>query len=295
MLIRRNSEGSHHFSEAIDANLGIFDMQGLLLNRNGQFTAAVEAFERPAQAPFTTLRQEAFGNEESLYVRACFAAQVGVPFYVLLHTEGTHNINILEITANVNTHHCECHNQFCLSEADFIEWWHERKQTIQTKPYRDQFMERVSRSYFDSLLEANELKWGGNIDGYFVSSADTNYRIKGIIEKRFTTKINSPINTYDPAYFFRYGGGDYYTWKPLFTLKEQLCVPLYLFTYSRLTGEENKVGATIVTELSQHGISYIRDDNDRPITPNLVICDGENELRQRLQYLKTLYHGETNT
>lgn len=286
MIIRRNTEGTHQFSKIIDTNLGIFDMQGLLLNRDGQFTAAIEAFERPAQAPFTTLRQEAFGNEESLYVRACFAEQVGVPFYVLVHIEGVNRIKFFELIANTHSHRCECQNQFWLNEPDFIEWWHERKQTIQTKPYRDQFLGRVSRSYFDSLLEANGLKWGGNIDGYFVSSQDTNYRIEGIIEKRFTTKQS--INEYDPASYFNFGGGDYNTWKPLFTLKDQLSVPLYLFTYSRCEGELDKVGATIVTGLSRQGISYILDANNNEIAPNSYICNDEVELRQRLRYLQSL-------
>lgn len=286
MIIRRNTEGTHQFSDIIDTSLGIFDMQGLLLNSQGSFTAAIEAFELPKHETFTNLRQETFGNEEALYVRACFAAQVGVPFYVILHIEGTKRIKLFQVYADINTHHCECQKQFWLSEPDFIEWWHERKQPPQTKPYREQFLGRVSKSYFDSLLEANGLKWGGNIDGYFVSSPDSNYQIEGIIEKRFTTK--KTIYDYDPAFYFKYGGGDYNTWKPLFTLKSQLDVPLYLFTYSRCTGEQHKVGATIVTELSQKGINYILDENRNEVTPNSKICNDEAELRQRLQYLQSL-------
>lgn len=288
MLKRRNTEGAHQFSETIDANLGIFDMQGLLLNRDGQFTAAVEAFELPLYSQFTTLREEAFGDEEQLYIRACFAAQVGVPFFVLLHREGQSRIRVYEVVADNQARRCVCHNQFWLSEPDFIEWWHERKQTTQTKPYRTQFTERVQESYFDSLLESNDLKWGGNIDGYFVSTPESNYHIEGIIEKRFTTKTYRPISQYDPAAFFRSGGGDYNTWKPLFTLKTQLSVPLYLFTFSRLSGEENKVGVTIIESLTRQGISYILDKNNNEITPNSKICNNETELRRRLQYLRSL-------
>lgn len=292
MLIRRNTEGSHLFSDSIDTNLNIFDMQGLLMNRARQFTAAVEAFELPTNTPFTTLRQEAFGDEESLYVRARFAAQVGVPFFVLLHKEGDNRIIVYEITANSITRQCECHRQFSLSEPQFIEWWHERKQTIQTKPYRRQFEERVEKSYFDSLLESNDLKWGGNIDGYFVSSPDTDYMVEGIVEKRYTTITRFPIHQYDPARFFKSKKdpklNDYYTWNPLFILKRQLSVPLFLFTYSRLTGEENKVGVTILTDLTHDGITYILDENNHQITPNSLICKNEAELRQRLQYLRSL-------
>lgn len=286
MLIRRNTEGSHLFSETIDNNLNIFDMQGLLLDRNGHFTTAIEAFELTANSRLKSLSQEAFDGEEKLYVRASFAAQVGVPFYVLLHKEGEHIIHFFELYADADSHKCKCRNKFHLSEAQFIEWWHERKQTRQTKPYREQFLGRVRRSYFDSLLESNELKWGGNIDGYFVSSKETNYTVEGIIEKRFTTRRS--ITRYDPAYYFNYGGGDYKTWEPLFTLKNQLAVPLYLFTYSRCEGEERKVGVTVVTSLSQRGITYITDERNHVILPYSNICNNEAELKQRLQYLQTL-------
>ena len=290
MLVRRNTEGSHSFSDSIDTNLCIFDMQGLLLNNNWQFTAAIEAFELPVHTPFTTLRQEAFGEEEKLYVRARFATQVGVPFFVLLHKEGDNKITIYDITANSATHHCECRKQFQLSESAFIEWWHERKQTNQTKPYRKQFEGRVEDSYFDSLLESNDLKWGGNIDGYFVSSPDSDYQVEGIVEKRYTTSCS--LYKYNPANYFKDPKdpkkNDYNTWKPLFLLKERLSVPLYLFTYSRLHGEQNKVGVTILKSLSRERITYLLNENNKQITPNSLICNSEYELRQRLQYLRSL-------
>lgn len=287
MLIRRNTEGSHSFSENIDSSLGIFDMQGLLLNKDGHFTAAIEAFELPKGQHYTNLRADAFGNEEELYVRACFAEQVGVPFYVLLHAEDEKRIKVFEVYADVSTHKCGCRKQSFLTEHEFIEWWHKRKQTKQSKPYREQFLGRVSKSYFDTLLETNDLKWGGNVDGYFVTDSTSNYRVTGIIEKRFSTKTT--ITKYDPADYFHYGGGDYNTWKPLFTLKNILNVPLYLFTYSRAVGEDNLVGATILTKLTKDGITYIKDKSGKEIKPTSQICCNERELSERIAILFKIY------
>lgn len=287
MLLRRNTEGSHAFSENIDSTLGIFDMQGLLLNKDGNFTAAIEAFELLEGQHFNNLRTDAFGNEENLYVRACFAEQVGVPFFVLLHVENEKRIKVFEVYADVSTHKCGCRNQFYLTEPEFIEWWHERKQTVQSKPYRDQFLGRVSKSYFDTLLETNDLKWGGNVDGYFVADSTSNYRVTGIIEKRFSTK--KTITQYDPANYFRYGGGDYNTWKPLFTLKNILKVPLYLFTYSRVINEDNLVGATILTQLSKDGITYIKDISGKQIKPYSQLCCNDRELSERISVLFEIY------
>lgn len=288
MLIRRNTEGTNEFADSIDNELSIYDMQGLLIGSNGNFTAAIEAFELPNGERCNSLEEKAFGSEEALYIRARFAEQVGVPFYVLLHHEGSSNISIYEFCADHDTHKCERRQLFSLREPAFIEWWHERKQTVQTKPYRMAFQDRVERSYFDNLLEANDLKWGGNVDGYFVSAADDNYLVEGIIEKRFTTKKS--IYRYDPADYFHFGGGDYYTWKALFTLKNILNVPLYLFTFSQRENEENLVGATIVTNLTREGISYINDGQNDQIKPSNSICNNETELRNKIAYLSDLYY-----
>ena len=59
-----------------------------------------------------------------------------------------------------------------LDETGFIQWWGERKQTVQTKHLNNGGEVRLGETVFDTVLRRNGYEWGGNIDG-FVSAERT--------------------------------------------------------------------------------------------------------------------------
>ncbi len=280
----RNTEGKHDFSISIDRAFHIYDMQGLLMDGQENFTAAVEAFEIGPKERVEKIMGHVFSSEE-LYRKSCFAAEVGVPFFLLHHRENTaekENFIVMDEVVPDREHKSpERINRYKMTEKEFLAWWRERKKTVQTKQYRKDFQKRVKTSYFDWLLESNGEKWGGNIDGYFVSPDDD--RILGIVEKRFTN--GNSLKRYDPADYFKCGGGDYYTWKPLIQLRDQLAVPLFLFTFSNISGETSKVGMTVVDILKRNGIEYIKDRTGATIYPYSLLCGSLQEVKERLEFL----------
>lgn len=237
---RRNVEGRHAFSEEVARECGIYEVGGLLLNDQGEFTAAVEAFEASgseieAGVHFSDLLRRD-GHYENICMECVLAAALGIPFYIFLKIDEKPTILQYQIAAKVQEEglSLEAAAQDAMSEEGFLEWWRGYKQTVQTKGYRPQLQNRASGSYFDNLLEGAEMKWGGNIDGFAVSDQWT---ITAIVENRYTTV--SPLRSYDPAKYFR---EDIYTWRPLILLRAKLDVPLLLFTYSKRAGEEHMAG-----------------------------------------------------
>ncbi len=261
---RRNTERFHSFAYEVARFCGIHDLQGLLLNENWEPAAAIEAYEL----------SEPLGDRQcvglvipsgELYIKCVFAERVGVPLYLLTHTRGWRGVTIYEFQANHERMVPICVSEEEKSETDFVAWWRERKQTVQTKAYRGDLSMRITNSYFDQILEAHGEKWGGNIDGYLVGWSSGDVDIRGIVENRFTNK--APLSNYDPNRYFRSGGGDYYTWLPLFNLHQQMGIPLFLATYSNRSGETHRAGLTIVKSLAQNGITYMSDRFGRQIRP----------------------------
>lgn len=266
---RRSVEGTHPFAEYIAEYCHIFDLGGLLLDDNGNFTAAVEAFEIEPNEDHRALSVllDNNGYTDTIYMACIFAEKLGVPFYVFAHIEGNKLINIYHLRSDQNSHQVVCTQRSKLTEDGFIQWWKQKKRTIQTKPYRQQFRQRAETSYFDDLLESHGLKWGGNIDGYLVTLHNNEEDVSAIIENRFTNKVS--LSRYDPNNFYTDGGGDYYTWLPLMILKDRLGVPLFLMTYSNRSEEEGQVGITRILGQDRNGLHYIKDRNNRSIRP----CD----------------------
>lgn len=263
-VTRRNTEREHYFADEVAQCCGIHDLQGLLLNENWEPTAAIEAYEL-SEALGNRLLTEFVIPADELYVKCVFAEWVGVPLYLLTCTQGQRGVVVHEFQADHSRKIPRCVSEEGKSEAAFVAWWRERKQTIQTKAYRRDLSGRIAGSYFDMVLEAQGEKWGGNIDGYLVDWSSGDVDIRGIVENRFTNK--TPLNNYDPQRYFSYGGGDYYTWLPLFDLHERMGIPLFLATYSTRYGETHSAGLTVVESLNQNGITYMRDRFGRQIFP----------------------------
>ncbi len=279
-MIRRNTEGKHNFSLQVGRACNIYDMQGLLMNEKNKFTAAVEAFEMKADEKVEKVMGNTF-SEREFYIKSCFAERVNVSFFLFIHREGTKKIYLYEIKPDHKRKSVQSVAEEILSEEDFIDWWGSHKRTIQRKGYRGELKDRIQLSYFDSLLESRGLKWGGNVDGFMVSAegdSTEEVNIISVIENRFTNKKS--IRQYDPADYFKSGGGDYRTWFPLIKLKEMLGIPLFIFTYSNRKGEENLVGATLIEALNEQGITYIQNGNSKQMKPCDNLFDNTEELVQ---------------
>lgn len=272
---RRNSEREHWFSKEVAKACGIYDMQGLLIG-GGKFTAAVEAFEWEEEDNGKTI-YEAFFPQEEMYIKCAFAKAVGVPFYILLHRGDEPFIYVYHMETDGKYPQCKISRREKWTEEEFLHWWARNKTTLQQKAYRPALVSRVGSGYFDNLLESHGMKWGGNVDGFVFRQGG----IRGLIENRVTTK--NSILTYDPGRFFRYGGGDYMTWMPLFQLRSQLNVPLILCTYSNYqAGEQHCMGMAVLDSLTESGISYApyRDGHGKRPCDNL--SSGVEEAASRI-------------
>lgn len=280
-VTRRNTERFHAFAREVARHCGIYDLQGLLLNGAWEPTSAVEAYELSEPLGDRRIVDTVISADE-LYVKCVFAERVGVPLYLLTHVQGQRGVTVYEFQADHGTKLPRCVSEEDRSEAEFVAWWQERKQTVQTKAYRPDLSGRIAHSYFDAVLEACGEKWGGNIDGYLVSWDSGDVEIWGIVENRFTNK--TALRSYDPQRYFRHGGGDYYTWLPLANLCRQMEIPLFLTTYSNRRDETHSAGLTGIDSLTQEGITYWKNCAGEQIRPCLNILSDAEEVRR-------WYHG----
>ena len=249
---RRDVEGSHRFSREVAEACGIYELGGLLLNSQGEFTAAAEAFELereeiPEGASFSELlRRE--GYERGIRAGCVAARELGVPFFLFAKIRGETGIHQYEVTAEEGESRLKSVSYRHLGEEEFLQWWREHKQTEQKKTYRRDFQERASDSYFDHLLESHGLKWGGNIDGLLIPAQGA-ARVAAVVENRYTNQV--PLRRYEPGKHF---DRDIFTWRPLILLRKKLNVPLVLMTYSRRPGEGRAVGmAQVLNEPEETG------------------------------------------
>lgn len=283
---RRNVEGTHEFAEAIAERFNIFELGGLLLDSDWNFTAAVEAFELEAEEAGRSLHDLIVSNGflEALYMDALFAAKLQIPFYIIAHIQENAYIHIYKIHPDEKTQDLNCEARQRLTEDEFIHWWQEKKGTAQTKPYRSDFQRRAQNSYFDNLLEGYELKWGGNIDGFLVADREGAFEVTAIIENRFTNK--APLAQYDPNNYYKFNGGDYNTWRPLIQLADSLGVPLLLMTYSNRIGEGRQVGITrIIDQSLEDGLLYVQDSRGKAIRPCKNIFTDVDDIQKCFERL----------
>lgn len=267
---KRDVERHHEFEEKIAKQCGMFELGGLLLNDNWNPTAAVEAFELTSEEKECTISTllDSNGFTKAIYMDGVFAQKLGIPLFIFAHVKGSLRIHLYEIQTGDHNNELICVNHNTLTEEEFIRWWREKKGTVQTKPYRDDFQNRAQTSYFDYLLESHGLKWGGNIDGYILKYDGGAYSIGAIIENRFTTK--NALSNYDPnKYYVGFNGGDSNTWLPLIKLKDKLNIPLFLMTYSNRPDEQNQVGITQILGQSENGLVYMQNQSGGTIRP----CD----------------------
>lgn len=224
---KRDTEGTHELGTLFYENVNIFELQGLLININGEFSASIEAFDMEAGEVFNV--ESAFTINE-FKAKILLSERLDIPFYIIVYPFRADFFVIYKIQGNSNKITVESIKNYSFN--DFIIWWKSLKGTIQTKPLNEAGS-RIAKSKVDEILFKNGLAWGGNIDGFIISKEKDN--ILAILEKRVSNKFD--INTYDPASFFKYRGGDYYTWLPLVRLSNLLGCPLFLLTLSKRSSE----------------------------------------------------------
>ncbi len=246
-----------NFSERIKKECGIYDLQGICKNRNGDYTIAIEAVDMgndPVEAFW-----ELF-SEDELYAKAKFAERVGATMYLMLHKrekfgaqEEKHDEIYCKTVSTANGTDVVVEDDVKLSEDYFVQWWKKRKAGAQRKEYGDEMKRLIRASYFDTLLERKRSSWPGNIDGFMMRDGE----ISSIIECRFSSDFN--ISSYDPNQFF---ADDKKVWGELYKLSTEMEVPLYLFTYSRRMDSREKVGIAKIENITSTGLVY--KDNIKP-------------------------------
>jgi len=266
----RSTEEPHKFTERLNKILGIYSLQGLTIDSDYNFSAGVEAVEFETNE---TIDVKSIFRKDEWLAKLCLCNSLSVPLYTITHVSGSNVISVYEISLyqRQNGPGIQALLRRKLKPKQFAEWWGKLKGTKQTKP----LYEAKSRvSYFDEVLERYGLAWGGNIDGFLISSE---MRPQAIIETRYTKK--NILEEYDPAIFYppHYKrAGDYKTWEPVVLLASRLKVPLFLFTFERKSGEE-RIGFAVIDYISEKELKY-QDD-----PPNKNIIEGIENIKSQIK------------
>ena len=249
----RTSENSHDFQTRLFSRLQAYSLQGLLMNDRHEFTTAIEAVEYEVgddktKVPFT---------QSELHARYVLAREAGVPLYLLCYMDRLYKL--IKVTENKDQVVLRVVDR--LDETGFIQWWGERKQTVQTKHLNNGGEVRLGETVFDTVLRRNGYEWGGNIDG-FVLSGD-NQHVAYIIDnisvsrKDLNDEPSHYFNSPNPRHGPRYEG-----WYAAVKLANQIQVPHLLFTIDKRDETKEHIGLTVIEKLSPEGIFYV--NNQKP-------------------------------
>lgn len=242
---KRDTETYHHLADEVFNNINIFDLQGLLINKNNEFSAAIEAFELSDGEEFHL--DNAFSNKEWV-AKILLAEKLDIPFYLVVHPYQSGGFLIYEVGLNSSNRPYIMDYQEKDYQA-FAEWWASLKGTIQTKALNEAGA-RIADSTVDEVIESAGLSWGGNVDGFIVlKESDI---ILGIVEKRVSHR--KEVTEYNPANYFNYRGGDYNTWLPLVKLANQLNCPLFLMTFN--IRDNTRIGISVISGITRNSLEY---------------------------------------
>jgi hypothetical protein len=253
----RSTEKPHSFSEKLFKAVRIYDLQGLTLDSNNNFTAGIEAVEFEADEIIDITNLFSIDSWKAKWA-LCY--HLSLPFYVIAYKYQNDFLDIYEISVDLDVINIEYTKR--LKTTKFPNWWAELKGTKQSKKL---YEARGRISFYDYILKQYGLAWGGNIDGFTLNS---NMSPQAIIETRYTTK--TPLEDYDPAIFFSphyTRKGDYMTWKPLILLASKLKIPLFLITFERNSTIE-RIGFSVIDSITNEDLNY---QNNNPPNKNIII------------------------
>jgi hypothetical protein len=258
----RTTERDHEFTQRLFEKLNLFSIQGLTLNANKEFSAAIEAIQYEANEEV---------NLETIFpiieakAKYYLAKILEIPFYYVIYQSAEFRVYEIELAKNFHSKQIEVFN-----EKGFVDWWAKLKGLNQPKPLMEA-AERVKNSIFDITLEKHKMAWGGNIDGFMFR----NKEFACIIENIYTQK--NPLESLqgEPSYYFHMRGPNYNTWFPTVKLASFLNVPLFLFT---IEGNNNKerIGFAVIDHLSTSGIFY------KGNKPNKNILEGLENIMETI-------------
>lgn len=263
---RRNSEEQDHvFANEVAKYCHIHDLQGLLMDSDNHFSAAVEAVATRRDENVDWDTPVSLFSKDEVLAKIGIANALGVDFYVFFHKRGSETIQQYQVTRASAQKGIGARRR-AMPIMQFLNWWGEYKRTIQIKEcLRSRMRKAVAKSDFDNILENYTIgltdkgepiksgqKWGGNVDA-FLSSDDGDYRPIAIIENRFTEQ--NSIEDYDPSDYF---ASDVSAWNPLFLAAKTLNIPLILCVYSKRPGERHKIAmAEIDVNRSTDHLEYV--------------------------------------
>lgn len=248
--MRRYSLGSHVLVENIitgfnDIENGktMYSTSGLLLDEKYKFSAVVEYYELNSdeKLDLDEIRKEIQGSR-------ILAIELNIPLFIVTYTSNENEMKIYdyfkqkEETKSIIKHKND--------DCEFVKWWKKYKGTYQSKPF---YKAEYTQWKINNVLNDGQTRWGGDIDGIVIDNNNSN--ISSIVEFRKAT--NETVKTYDPAKYFngtQNRVGDFYTWKPLITLKDTINVPLYLVTLSER--DQGVYGLTEVDSISCNSLNY---------------------------------------
>lgn len=260
----RTSENAHDFQERLFKRLQAYPMQGLLMNDKHNFTAAVEAVEyrdsdNKTIIPFC---------EKDLHARYVLAEEAGIPLYILCYMDNLYKI----IKVNEKNNRVKLSMKEQLGEKEFIQWWGELKQTVQTKQLNNGGEPRLGETIFDSVLRKYGYEWGGNIDGFVLTEDER--RVKFLIDN---ISVSKPDFNDEPSHYFKSSnpkhGPRYEGWYAAVKLANQIKVPHVLFTIDKHNVQQEHIGFTVIDQLTPDGIFYA--DN---VKPNENIIEGMENI-----------------
>lgn len=249
----RTSENAHNFQKRLFNRLQAHSLQGLLMNDRHEFTTAIEAVEYEegddkTKVPFT---------QKELHARYVLAREAGVPLYLLCYMDSLYKL--IKVKENNNQIVLNLDDRF--DERGFIQWWRERKKTVQTKQLNNGGEARLGETVFDTVLRRHGYEWGGNIDGFVLS--DDKQRVSYIIDNISVSKRD--LND-EPSHYFNSPnprhGPRYEGWYAAVKLANQIGVPHLLFTIDKNDETKEHIGLTAIERLSPEGIFYV--ENQKP-------------------------------
>ena len=255
----RSTEREHRFTEKLFNHLRLFSLQGLTIDVNHNFTAAIEAVQYHKDERIDLSSVFPFIEVKAKYF---LAKSLNVPLYFITHQHSTFKV-----------YHIVCDNEFTsklvytFNEKEFVNWWATLKGLSQPKPLMEA-AERVKDSVFDITLVKYGMAWGGNIDGYMFK----NKKYACIIENIYTQRHPLESHKGEPSYYFHMRGPNYNTWYPTVKLAGQLNIPLFVFTIEGNSKKE-RIGFSVIDYLSTKGIFY------KGKKPNQNILEGLQNIK----------------